>query len=45
MSTIIEGFEIIAATVHGGKDFLKESSAFFAVCVPEFPGLLETLSE
>ena len=45
MSTIMEGFEIIAADMHGGKNFLKESSAFFAICVPEFPGLLETLSE
>ena len=44
MSTIMEGFEIIPAAVHGGYDFLKEFSAFFAVSVPEFPGLLDTLS-
>jgi hypothetical protein len=44
MSTIMQGLEIVSAAKDGGYIPLKEFSVAVAACVPEFAGLLGTLS-
>jgi hypothetical protein len=44
MSTIMQGLEIVLAAEDRGYIPLKEFSVAVAACVPEFAGLLGTLS-